>query len=336
MPDRIQHKALLLAAAVGLACNASIAFAQQRDDAPQARGDRPVLSGPQVRERGMPGVERGFSAGAQEGRRAGSMMVPPRVFRGALGQLMAKDAPLNIRLSSEQRERIVAHVRAFEHHQQQAAGAERPRRGSQQTQRPAMNDRRSDQADSDRSRMPEASKGRRDRGRPETDRPRREGGEVRRQGAENRRARANAVARLQNRVWAELSAAQQAHMQTAVDQWRAANTQEQTERLRERYRREIGNRFERMDQAPEQPAGNRSKAERSAGDRDLSGLRRMLADLPPEVQERARQRLRSIPQERREHLLDRVSGMRPDQLEGLKKRLIGEGLRESRPTSPNR
>lgn len=326
MADRIQHKALLLAAAVGLASHAGVAFAQQGDDAPQARGDRPILSGPQVRERGMPGVERGFSAGAQEGRRAGATMVPPRVFRRAIGQLMAEDAPLDIRLSPEQRERIVAHVRAFEQGQQKAAGAERPRRDRQHAQRPAMDDRRSGRAGSDRSPMPEASE-RRGEG-PEIDQAR--------QDAQDRRARANAVARLQNRVWAELSAAQQAHVQTAVDQWRAVNTQQQTERMRERYRREIGNRFEQMDQAPERQAGNRSGADRSAGDRDLSGLRRMLADLPPEVQERARERLRSMPQDRRERLLDRVSGMRAEQLEGLRKRLIGEYSRESRPTSPKR
>ncbi|MEQ9095025.1 MAG: hypothetical protein RIE32_02045 [Phycisphaerales bacterium] len=347
MLNRPRSNALALTAIVGLALAAGSTHAQQaRRDAPEARRERPVLSGPQVRERRMPGIESGFSQGAQEGRRAANAFVPPQIFRRVLGELMAEDAPLEIRLSAEQRERIANHVRAFE---REAGGGERA--GNRRQGRPGINDgqpprrRRLDgDAMTDRPQRPArpmageggderpqrpAREGRGQRGAPiDGNRP----GIERREGAgrtgEAARARnVRAVAQLQHRVWAELSAAQQHHVHEAIEAWRADQSEQQMDRMRERYRREIGNRFDEMGERPARDVDRRGAA--GGQDSGASELRRWLSELPEDMQRRVRQRLELVPQERRAALAERFAGMSPEARQQLLERLLGDARQDS-------
>lgn len=337
MLEQSRKNVAVLTAVVGLAVAAGVAQAQQKshEDAPQARRDRPILSGPQVREQRMPGVESGFSAGAQEGRRGAAAFVPPQVFRKVLAELMAEDAPVAIRLSAEQRERIIGHARAFE----RETGRKLDRAGGRDRDALPGGERRSarpDAMEGDRRRPTPPARNADRQPRPEqpsrrgpgmADNPqpdqsdRSERARPDRQ-ADQRRGVMRAVAQLQNRVWAELSAAQQAHVSEAIEAWRATRSEQQLDHMRDRYRREIGARFDQMEADRPTAAG-------------ASDLRAWLAGLPADAQQRARQRLAAMPEERRRALLERLATMSPEALERLRQRLINAPEQDS-PARPPR
>lgn len=339
MLDRF-HKTLLgLTACVGLAVAAGPAQAQDSDrGAPEAQPDRPILTGPQVRERRMPGVESGFSDGAQEGRQAmGSMTLPPQVFRRAMGELMSEQAPVEIRLSAEQRERIAAHVRAFE--QAVGRGARQADRGGQRDTGDGARQRQGVRADraTRGERRPATQRQERNEGAPMTDRARPDRREA--PTGDQRRAQNNrsmrAMAQLQNRVWAELSAAQQQHMQEAIKEWRATQSEQQLDRMRERYRKDIGARFDEMEGQRRRTGVRGPALDGAEGGADAPSLEEWITALPEDVQRRVRQRLSNVPQERLDALKERWASTSPEARERLRGRLLNTPERDT-PREPRR
>lgn len=368
MKHRTRVTALSILAAAGLAALAAPASAQ---DAPRperrAQGDRPMLSGPRVREQRVPGTESGFSAGAEGGARMGATMVPPQVFRGAIAALMAEDAPLEIRLSPEQRERIAAHVRAFEDRMR----AERPAGPAQQGGPRTGPSRPTDRADArpDARREPAAAnqdqRARGDRPRPQEprapqgqeprgdrrpaarqnadgpqamqdQRPQRDAGPARTERPADRGNARQAVTDVQTRIWAELSAAQQAHVAKAIESWRGEQDSQQRDQMRERYRREIGARFEQMEGDRARPTDRptdraRDGAQPGGG---ASDVRQWVSTLPEDVQRRVKERLQSMPAERREAVLQRIGEMSPEDRGRLVERLLRSNQDENSPSRP--
>lgn len=349
MTHRTRLAPLALIALAGMATLSAPTWAQQGKQ-PERRAsqeERPVLSGPRVREQRVPGTESGFSADAEASARKTGQPVPVQVFRKAIGQLMAEDAPLAIRLSPEQGERIRAHVRAFEEQMRgQRGSAARQRRGADDrvTDRPSDRapDRRaprSDRAsDGDRPQLdrPQPDRDRPDRSRtdrPQTDRmqsdraqPERDREAPQRSGrGANHGEMARALAGLQNQIWAELSAAQQAHVGKAIEAWRAQAAADRMGRTQERYRKEIGARFDEMESdRPQRKEGNQANPGGGATE-----LRQWFSQLPEDVQKRFRARMESMPAERREALVARAIEMSPQQRADLLRRLLQSEDRES-------
>lgn len=360
--DTMKHhtriSTIALIALAGLVASSTSALAQEgrgpradrpreqpQEGRPQERGDRqerPMLSGPRVRDERMPGVESGFSAGGGEAGRGANQPVPPQVFREAMATLMAEDAPLEIRLSPEQRERIGEHLKAFEARMREARGQNgrgaRPeggRRGPQTDARPGGQDRQRGERQ-ERPERPERGAGRQaqgDRPQAQGDRPTRgdqpgmrperaERQADQRGGAGmDRGAIAKELAGVQQRVWAELSAAQQAHVGKAIEAWRQEADQQRMGQMQERYRREFGERFEQM----EGQQGRRPETDRRATDRqggDHKELRRWFSELPEDVQRQVHDRLGAMPQERRDAVVARAMEMAPEQREQLVRRLL--------------
>ncbi|MEQ8843881.1 MAG: hypothetical protein RIB58_03420 [Phycisphaerales bacterium] len=364
---------LTLLAAVGMAVATTSASAQDRaeprpDRAERQRGqDRPMLAGPQVRDQRLPGVESGFTMDRGEQGRMAGQPVPPQAFRRAMASLMAEDAPLEIRLSPEQRERIMAHVQAFEEQSQRFRGQQDQARGQRarpEGERGRGEDRR---PDADRQRpqrfdppMPQGE--RRERrldpenaprqGGPEGQTPRGERGQdaPRRPGAERgpnrgpqqggmdpqraRQGMMRAMADLQHRVWSELSASQQAHVSKALDEYRAQADEQRMGQMRERYRREIGQRFEEMEgQRPQRRPERRAEGSQDApSTADAQELRRWFESLPEDVRRRVQERVSSMPEERRQALIERAASMSPDE----RARLVRRILQSERPDSTRR
>ncbi len=287
---------IALLALVGLAAMATTAIAQD-DKRPEreARPERPMLAGPKVREQRVPGVESGFSAQTGLGSRMGGQTVPPQVFRRAIGDLMAQDAPQEIRLSPEQRERITAHVRDFEKDIRQGRGERaRPqpgREGKPGDRQMGEPDRRPGR-DRPKSNSPEPRSEREEKPRPE-DRATRE-------------RTARAVAAVQTRVWAELSAAQQAHVAEAIEAWRADAADEQTDRRRDRYRREIGARFDAMDGERPRRSDRGDEPRGTDADGGRTELRAQLSRLPEDARRRVLERVESMSDEQRAQFLRRL------------------------------
>lgn len=332
----VQHNRISTFAAIALLACCGLATAQDRPADPGQRArperpERPALQGPRVREQRVPGLEGGFSDEAPEGAMA-RQVLPPEVFRRTLGSMMAQDAPIEIRLSAEQRERIAGHMRAFE----RAFGAQRPARGPGQSGAGQSAGEGADRARGPRPNRPMDAP-QRPRGDADSDRPdarpgrpdqRRQAPEQRGQGQPARGAMAAAVGDLQKRVWAELSAAQQAHMTKAIHAWRAQADTQQMDQMHERYRREIGNRFGEMEgrgragQGGEQGEGRPGRGEGARGEGGPADLRRWFSQLPEDVRERVRARLESMPAERREALVARAIEMTDDQRAQMVRRLL--------------
>lgn len=330
MLDHARNSLLGLAACAGLALAASQALAQDAgrerpQDQREARPDRPILTGPQVRERRMPGVESGFSDGAQEGSRAMNAMLPPQVFRKVMGELMSEEAPVDIRLSAEQRERITAHVRAFE--QATRRGARPGERTRQDTadrrdgRRPGL-----EGMESRRQRPQERARDQREATTERSNSERLQGERRNRQGAQgDQRQTMRAMAQLQNRVWAELSASQQQHIKKAIEACQATQSEEQLDRMRERYRKDIGARFDEME-GERPPGGDRGPAQA-----DLAPLEAWISSLPEDAQQRVRARLSQVPPERLAALVGRLEAMSPEARERLRERLSQSPQRGARP-----
>lgn len=341
MTNRRLMAPLTLFAVAGLATWAAPAMAQEGKPSPRQaqQAERPTLSGPRVREQRVPGTESGFSADAESGTRKTGQPVPAQVFRKAIGELMAENAPLAIRLSTEQRERISAHVRAFEqklrNERGQTAGQQRGRQDRPTDRREPQTDSRQDR---DRPQMDRPQPDRRVTDRRPTDRRQTDRPQVDRQPPKQgeasqdaqprdkrtavRSEMAKALAGLQTRIWAELSAAQQAHVGKAIDASRAQAADERMGQVRERYRREIGARFNEMEEDRPQRTRRGSQAGAEDSDDRATGLRQWFSRLPEDVQQRVHERLESMPAERREALVARALEASPEQRSQLVRRLL--------------
>lgn len=339
MTIRTRIAPLSLIALAGIATLAAPASAQEgsRPERRMSQDERPVLSGPRVREQRVPGTESGFSAESQVSGRMAGQPVPVEVFRKALGELMAEGASLEIRLSPEQRERIISHVRGFEQQMRRERGeaGRRPQAGDPPSER--ITDRRGPRSDRgqegqrQRADRPQPDRSRADQAPPERmrrDGARPEGNERPGQRSDlgpSRVGMARAISDLQNRVWAELSAAQQAHVGKAIEAWRESAATERMGRMQERYRKEIGNRFDEMEgNRPQRPGGDRATSDKGPAE-----LRRWFSSLPEDVQKRLHERMASMPADRREALVTRAIDMSPDERAAMVRRLLQSQDRES-------
>ncbi|MEO1278666.1 MAG: hypothetical protein AAFV77_06910 [Planctomycetota bacterium] len=262
MKNHSTHRVIAVLVVAGLASISGTTMAQERDV--EAADDRPLLAGPQVQEERLPGVESGFTMVRGESARMGGQPVPPQAFRAALSSLMAEDAPMTVRLSPEQRERIMAHVREFESKARglRDRGSRGQRRAaSEQDRRSGVEDRAAKRRDAGRQAPETVEEGRRGRRGQSDARP-----EDAMASGEQRAVMARAMADLQHRIWAELSSAQQAHVGTQIEEYRARAEEQRAGQLRERYRKEIGQRF---DEAEQQRGG--AARQRDRGDMRLLG-----------------------------------------------------------------
>ena len=319
---------IMLLIAVGLANVSPATLAQDRERRGMDRDARPMLAGPEVREQRLPGVESGFTMDRGETARMGGQPVSPRAFRTALSSLMVEDAPVEIRLSSEQRERIMSHVRGFESRARavrEGLSRDRDRRTPDRRGRAEDRDRGERQAQAQRRtpRSPENAQG-----------PRGEQARPRDRAAmasdDGRAAMARAMADLQHRVWAELSAAQQAHVGTRLEAHRARMDEERESQMRERYRKEIGERFQEVD---ERRGGIDRRRQTDAPDGAGSpSITELLSERPESVRQGLSRQLEAMPEERRAGLLERIRAMSPEQRQRLVQRLsqMDSGGRSSR------
>lgn len=77
--------------------------------------DEPPLKGPEVKDRNVPGVDGRFGDGNLESNKRGFMdRLPPRVFREALDVVLSPNAPANLRVSNETRQKIEGMVSDYE------------------------------------------------------------------------------------------------------------------------------------------------------------------------------------------------------------------------------
>ncbi|MEO1008895.1 MAG: hypothetical protein AAFX79_10020 [Planctomycetota bacterium] len=283
----------------------------------------PLLSGPEVRDERLPGAESSFSEAPGAMSRYADRTVPPRAFRRALGELSAPDAPENIRLSGAQRDRIGGLVRAYEREVAEfrrthadelralRSAGRRGERGADGGDRP-----RPPRSRAERSRPADAQPGEmeapREAQRPGDRAPARTAAgnpsapEGLRERARELRAMMPSPVDTQNKIWAELNDDQRAHLEAVLERFSAQRDQQAEQRDRERYRKQIGDRFAEM---PDAPAG------------DATELRRWFEAQPEDVRQRVRQRLEAIPAERREQLVQRLQQMSPEQRQRLLRRL---------------
>ncbi len=315
MKNHSTNRVIAVLAVAGLASISGTTMAQERDV--EAADDRPLLAGPQVQEERLPGVESGFTMERGESARMGGQPVPPQAFRAVLSSLMAEDAPMTVRISPEQRERIMAHVREFESKARglRDGGSRGQRRAaSEQDRRSGVDDRAAKRRDAGRQ-LPEAvEEGRRGRRGQSDARP-----EDAMASDEQRAVMARAMADLQHRIWAELSSAQQAHVGTQIEEYRARAEEQRAGQLRERYRKEIGQRFDEAEQQRGGAPRQRDRGGFNEGEVDSFGT--LLADLPEPVRDRVSRRLENLSEERRAALLERIRNMSPEQRQRLVQRL---------------
>jgi hypothetical protein len=134
-----------------------------------------------------------------------------------------------------------------------------------------------------------------------------------------------AVVAVQTRIWAELSAAQQAHVGGVIEAWRAKAAEQQMGQMRERYRREIGARFDEMQTDRPAPSDRRPEQDAEGRGGDTSELRQWFASLPDDVQRQVHERLLSMPAERRDALIQRATQMSAQERAQLVRRLLQAG-----------
>lgn len=79
---------------------AGLAMPALGDDAKDA------LGGPAVQDRNVPGVAGSFGEGVEGKKRTQAMRLPPQVFRESMNAVMGDDAPADVRVTAEQREKF--------------------------------------------------------------------------------------------------------------------------------------------------------------------------------------------------------------------------------------
>lgn len=128
----------VLVAAAGLAMPALA-------DDPKTGGS---LGGPAVQDRNVPGVAGQFGEGMEGKKRGQAMRLPPQVFRDAMNAVMGDDAPADVRVSAEQREKFEGwfdefqdSVRAYQREHRAEIQELRRKAGDQRGRRPGGADR---------------------------------------------------------------------------------------------------------------------------------------------------------------------------------------------------
>jgi hypothetical protein len=285
----------------------------------------PPLGGPEVVEQRIEGVESGFSSMMAPERMA--RPVPTSVFRRAIAELRGDQAPAGARLTDQQRERL----RAIEREHGQALAAFRRKHAEEFRElREAIGSQLASRVN------PATDRGRRDDGRAEgSESPRSQRGDPDRRGTTEDRdgmrgepvedaqrpiwledlteAQRGAIARpgelralgpgpeaVQTRIWAELTEAQQAHVQSRINGHRARVAEQRQTAYVER----MAARRAASDRGEDAGRGDRPASRRPAqvAPEIAPELRETLEALPAPM----RQRLAQLPPERREQILQRL------------------------------
>jgi len=277
--------AMALILTVGGAC--SIGTAQTT---PARKPADPVLKGPKVKDRDVPGVAPEF--GSTVDKRFAERL-PPEEFRKALSVLTADDAPAEIRATPAQSEMITALVAGFEdevkayrreHAKEIAAlrkqaGEQEPRRGRPPEDMPMKDDAMGEEgmtASSDQDRARDEAR------------------------AKLRELQAGApqISKAYTQIWAQLNEPQRKAVDAKLDEFREAQARKREE---DYVRRRVGQKKQAggAEETPMRPAPAAGDAEREkspARPGALSPERRerlikMLEQLTPEEQDAVLQRL---------------------------------------------
>lgn len=317
MMDRRVRKFAGSSAGIGIACSllfAAGAALGQTSEAKQA--DEPVLKGPQVKERSVPGVVNTFGQGGEARRMA--ERIPPEVLREALGVLTREDAPPELRATEEQKQQFTtitdelrSAVRAYmaEHRDELIelrAKANLSGRAAQELdraigRRPAAGGPDAQRRRAERREQPEA-----DAASPMMEETSTEEQEAARQRLRDILAGAPKVEDYMTRVWEGLSVAQREAVDAKLDEYRE----------REAKRREEA--YVRQRVTERQPEGApRRPAAAPPGDDDMM----MKGDKPAGPEAGQRPRPNAANAQRRERLLRLFERLSPEQQEMLLERL---------------
>lgn len=280
-----------LAAAGILLAASSLALA----DPPKAPPNQdPALKGPAVSDRNVPGVEGSFGSAGGDKKRPMENRLPPRAFRQAMDAVMAPDAPENLRVSDQQREKFEGWFKDFEksmrtYTQEHRNELARLRRGGdgpdQAPPGQPRDDMRPDGPNPASGQPPAASR--------ERFREIMEG--------------APKIEDVYTKVWAELSPAQRQAVDTRIQDFRDRESEQRQERYVEQRlgkRGQGGNPPRQGDAAPPPPRdqpgspAGRPRADGPGGDRAgpisperRERLMRLLSRMTPEQQDQLIQRL---------------------------------------------
>jgi hypothetical protein len=105
----VARRILVVAFASGLAASGALA------QPPQGQRPDDAMSGPEVHDRQVPGVNGTFGEPGGEGKRfVNENRIPPRVFRDAMETVLSPEAPDNLRVTDEQRSRYRAWMDDFQ------------------------------------------------------------------------------------------------------------------------------------------------------------------------------------------------------------------------------
>ena len=275
----------------------------------EKNADPPVLKGPSVQDRNVPGApgDFGMGPGAGGGR---AERVPPEVFREALGVLTAPDAPAAIRATSEQRDKIREFVEGFE----QAARRFRREHADEiaELRRAA-----GEVAGNARRRNAEARPA-------ENEAPRMltpEEQEARERARVKLRELMAAAPKMEDvytKAWAALSDAQRNAVEAKLDEWREKRAKEREDAYVRR----------RMNQVAQTPAAPQRPAAQARGEGEPMMTPAQGDDVPAE-----RQRVREA---RRERLLRVFNRLSAEEQEQLLQRLEGRFAPRRNNATPDR
>ena len=271
-------------------------FAQDTGAPPRAATTPPVLKGPAVNDRNVPGSTPDFGMDpAGNGRRA--ERVPPEVFRRALGVLTAEDAPAEIRATPEQRARIKEFVEGFE---QSVRRFRRENANAIESLREAAGEpaRNAPRRENDRRSRPNES--RMDALSPEQQKAR-EDARVR---LRELMAAAPKLEDVYTKAWAQLSDARKDAVEERLDEWRAVRAKEREEAYVKR----------RTSQRPPSPPPARRARGAARPDSDDPMVTRPTEGAPPESPRTSRDA-------RRERLVRLFNQLSPEEQEQLLQRL---------------
>lgn len=317
------HVLAVCAAAAGLS---AAAWGQ----AGAGKVDEPVLKGPQVKDRDVPGVPGAFGTGT--GARRMAERIPPEVLREALGVLLSDDAAPEVRASAEQARQIRGINEEFRAAQRAYMAEHRDelmdlRREANLTDRGA---REIDRAIG----RPRPGEAPRERRRPDgatdgADAPMTGEAGDERQAAARQRLReimegAPRIEDFATRIWESLSAPQRQAVEARLDEWRKADAARREEAyVRQRAMERERNAGELQARAAQRP-DRRPQAEM---DGEMTNRR------PQAAGEQTPERPNAAASQRRERLMRLFERLSPEQQEALLQRLEN-AARDGAPPAP--
>lgn len=314
-------------AAVGLTASAALAQSKPGGDKPL----EPVLKGPEVKDRDVPGVAGAFGTGA----RRMAERIPPEVLREALGVLLGEDVAPDLRASEEQATRIRAIGEEFRAAQRAYMAEHRAElielrreanltgRGAQEIDR-AIGRARPGDAPRERSRQRDTEPTMEQEGSMPMDSAAQEKQDAARQRLRTIMEGAPRVEDFYTRIWESLTEPQRKAVDGKLDEWRAA----EDKRREEAYVRQRMQDRERAAAAAGPDAARRAQPQRDRRmpEREMQEEPMAEKGMPAGDQPGARprtERPNPASAQRRERLMRLFERLTPEQQENLLERLEG-------------